>query len=88
MMPWTWVSSFCPCFKLFENHLPKCRYLKMIQDHLARITEIFKIASFCLFSVIFKRTLQFLQQIYVKNFFTVYGAGIQTHNLHYINHIP
>ena len=39
-------------------------------------------ASFCLFSVLFKQTIQFLQQINVKkcHVHLVYGAGIQTHN--------
>ena len=30
---------------------------------------------------LFKQTLRFLQQIYVKNLHPVYGAGIRTHDL-------
>ena len=41
---------------------------------------------FCLFSVFFKQTLQFLQ--YVKNVHPVYGAGIRTHNLQNVSLFP
>ena len=39
-------------------------------------------ASFFVYFRLFKQTLQFLQQIYVKKCFDhpVYGAGIQTHD--------
>ena len=33
------------------------------------------------FHLFLKKTLQFLQQINVKNIHPVYGAGIQTHDL-------
>ena len=35
---------------------------------------------FCLFLVFFKQTLQFLQQINVKNLHQVSGVGIQTYD--------
>ena len=38
-------------------------------------------ASFLFYFRLFKQTLQFLQQIYVKNVHPVYGAGIRTHDL-------
>ena len=37
---------------------------------------------------LFKQTLQFSQQINVKNVHPVYGAGIQTHNLRNISLLP
>ena len=37
---------------------------------------------------LFKRTLLFLQQINVKNVQSVYGAGIQTHNLCNMSLLP
>ena len=40
--------------------------------------------SFCLF----KQTLQFLQQIYVKIVHSVYGAGIQTRDLQIMSLLP
>ena len=38
-------------------------------------------ASFCLFSVFFSQTLQFLQLNNLKKSHRVYGASIRTHNL-------
>ena len=38
-------------------------------------------ASFSYIFSVFKQTLQFLQQINVKNVHPLYSAGIQTHNL-------
>ena len=43
---------------------------------------------FRLFFGLFKQTLQFLQQIYVKNVHPVYGAGIRTHDLWNVNLFP
>ena len=43
---------------------------------------------FRLFSVFFKQTMQFLQQINVKHVHPVYGAGIQTHNLSNMSRHP
>ena len=43
---------------------------------------------FHLFSVFFKQTIQFLQQINVKNAHPVYGAGIWTHDLLNTSHLP
>ena len=44
---------------------------------------------FHLILVFFKQTsLQFLQQIYVKNVHPVYGAGIQTHDLQNVSLFP
>ena len=43
---------------------------------------------FRLFSVLSKQTLQFLQQIYVKNIHPVYGAGIRNHNLKETSLLP
>ena len=40
------------------------------------------------FSRLFKQTLQFLQQIYVKNVHPVYGASIRTHNLQDVSLFP
>ena len=37
---------------------------------------------------LFKQTLQFLQQIYVKNMHPVYGARMQTHDLTKMSHLP
>ena len=37
---------------------------------------------------LFKQTLQFLQQIYVKNDHPVYGAGIRTHDLQNSSLLP
>ena len=45
-------------------------------------------ASFLFIFVLFKQTLQFLQQIYVKNVHPVYGAGIQTHDLRNVSLFP
>ena len=36
---------------------------------------------FLVYFRLFKQTLQFLQQIYVKNVHPVYGAGIRTNDL-------
>ena len=41
-----------------------------------------------LFFGLFKQTLQFLQQINVKNIHPVYGAGIRTHNLKNTSLLP
>ena len=41
-----------------------------------------------LFYRLFLVSLQFLQQIYVKNVHPVYGAGIRTHNLCNISPLP
>ena len=38
-------------------------------------------ASFSFIFGLFKQTIQFLQQINVKNVHPVYGAGIRTHDL-------
>ena len=38
-------------------------------------------ASFSFILGLFKQTLQFLQQMYVKNVHPVYGAGIRTHDI-------
>ena len=44
---------------------------------------------FRLFSVSFKQTIQFLQQINVKNVvYPVSGAGIQTHDLWNVSLLP
>ena len=43
-----------------------------------------QIASFGLFSVFSKQTLQFLQQCNVKNVHTCPSAGIRTHNLSHL----
>ena len=43
---------------------------------------VYRWPIFNLFSVFFKRTIQFLQQINVINFHPVYIAGIQTPDLH------
>ena len=40
------------------------------------------------FNLVFKQTLQFLQQINVKNVHLVYGAGIQTHNFQNMSLLP
>ena len=48
-------------------------------------------ASFLFIIGLFKQTIQFLQQINVKNFpnvHLVYGNGIQTHNLSNMSHHP
>ena len=37
---------------------------------------------------LFKQTLQFLQQINVKNIYSVYGAGNRTHDLQNISLLP
>ena len=34
-----------------------------------------------IFGLLKQTTIQFLQQIYVKNVYPVYGAGFQAHNL-------
>ena len=38
--------------------------------------------------ILFKQTIQFLQQINVKNIHPVYGPGIQTHNLLNMSSLP
>ena len=43
---------------------------------------------FILFSVFFKQTIQFLQEINVKNVHPVYGARIWTHDLSNMSHHP
>ena len=40
---------------------------------------------FFIYFCLFKQTLQFLQQIYVKNVHPVYGAGIRTDNFQNIS---
>ena len=45
-------------------------------------------ASFLFISSLFKQTIQFLQQINVKKVHPIYGAGIQTHNLFNMSHLP
>ena len=46
-------------------------------------------ASFEFIFGLFKQiSLQFLQQIYVKNVHPVYGAGIRTHNLQNVSLFP
>ena len=37
---------------------------------------------------LFEQTLQFLQQINLKNVHPVYGAGIRTHDLHNMSLLP
>ena len=39
-------------------------------------------------AVFFKQTLEFLQQIHMKNINPVYGAGIRTHDLWIMSLIP
>ena len=43
---------------------------------------------FFIYFRLFKHTLQFLQQINVKNVHLVYGAGIQTHDLWNMSLLP
>jgi len=45
-------------------------------------------ASFLFIFGLFKQTLQFLQQIKVKNVHPVYGAGNQTHDLWNVSLFP
>ena len=46
-------------------------------------------ASFSFIFGLFKQiSLQFLQQIYVKNVHPVYGAGIRTHDLQNVSLFP
>ena len=45
-------------------------------------------ASFSFIFGLFKQTLQFLQQIYVKNVHPVYSAGIWTHDLWNVGLLP
>ena len=45
-------------------------------------------ASFLFIFDLFKQTLQFLQQIYVKTYPPVYGAGMQTHDLSNMSRLP
>ena len=46
-------------------------------------------ASFSFIFGLFKQTsIQFLQQIYVKNVHPVYGAGIRTHDLRNVSLFP
>ena len=45
-------------------------------------------SSFWFIFVFFKHTLQFLQQIYVKNVHPVYRAGIKTHNFQHMSLHP
>ena len=45
-------------------------------------------ASFSFIFGLFKQTLQFLQQINVKNVHPVYGAGIWTHDLWNVSLFP
>ena len=44
--------------------------------------------SFFVYFRIFKQTLQFLQQIFVKNFHAVHGAVIRTHDLQEMSLLP
>ena len=37
---------------------------------------------------LFKQTIQFLQQINVKNIHPIYGAGIRTHDLSNMSRVP
>ena len=46
------------------------------------------ISLFLIYFRLFKQTLQFLQQIYVKNVHPVYCAGIWTHDLQEISLLP
>ena len=85
-----------------SSSLKSYRFLRFLQtadkQELRGIVNfviiIFKWANpgicFHLFSVFFKQTsLQFLQQIYIReNFHPVYGAGIQTHDLWNMRIIP
>ena len=48
----------------------------------------FKWASFYFIFGLFKQTIQFSQQINVKNIHPEYGAGIQTHNLSNMSRLP
>ena len=43
---------------------------------------------FLVYFRLFKQTLEFLQQINVKNVHPVYGAGIQNHDLQNISLLP
>ena len=43
---------------------------------------------FFVYFCLFKQTLQFLQQINVKNVHPEYGAGIRTHNLRNMSLLP
>ena len=45
-------------------------------------------ASIFIYFCLSKQTLQFLQQIYVKNVHLVYGVGILTHNLQNMSLLP
>ena len=39
------------------------------------------LASFFVYFCVFKKKLQFFEEMDVKNFHPVYDAGVQTHNL-------
>ena len=60
---------------------------------ITRTAQINKVppTNNCLFFfifVLFKKSLQFLQRIYVRNVHPVYGAGIRTHNVQNTSLLP
>ena len=63
-----------------------------MKNSLAQLENYFffkwAIPGVFLFVCLFKQSLQFLQQIYVKNVHPVYGAGICTHNIQDMSLLP
>ena len=55
-------------------------------DNVGRLNSFLKMGH--PWPLLFKQTLQFLQQINVKNVHPVYGTGIPTHNLRDMSLLP
>ena len=72
--PVVWISSVQLCYRITLSILffKKCEIPGL----------------FFVYFRLFKQTLQFLQQIYVKNVHPVYGAGILTHDLQDLSLLP
>ena len=66
-------SHHCYCFNVKNNPLFLCFFFFL--EKMDQPRPLF------VFFGLFKQTIDFLQQINVKNVHPVYGAGIRTHNL-------
>ena len=74
----TYLPTYLPTY--IPTYLPrgKTHYIVFLTYFFKKWTNP---ASFSFIFGLLKQTLQFLQQIYVKNVHPVYGTGIQTYDL-------
>ena len=77
-------ANFLDFLNFGKSRFPK----KSLSDTVGIFQKISQPGLFFVYFHLFKQTLQFLQQIHVKNVIAVYGAGIRTHNLQDFNLLP